>query len=88
MRSDVYQLADDGTLAGCVDRVPLVDLDHHYSRIAGFDARFPTGPPSLRQARSLTVRGDWTFGSGVVVRGDAVLDGEGGRVDDGTRLGD
>ncbi len=88
MRSDVYALADDGTLASRVDQVPLVDLDRaHYTTIAGFDERFPAGPPSLRGARSLTVHGDWRFGSGVVVTGDAVLDGSGGVLDDGTRLG-
>ena len=76
MRSDAYDLADDGTLAAAVDRVPLVDLDRdHYTSIDAFDQRFPTGPPSLRAARSLTVRGDWTFGADVVVVGDAVARG-------------
>ena len=88
MRSDAYDLADDGTLAATVDRVALVDLDRdHYTSIDAFDQRFPAGPPSLRQARSLTVHGDWTFGADVVVIDDAVLDGDGGTVDDGTRLG-
>jgi UTP--glucose-1-phosphate uridylyltransferase len=72
-----------------VDRVALVDLDRdHYTSIDAFDRRFPAGPPSLRQARSLTVHGDWTFGADVVVVGDAVLDGDSGTVDDGTRLGE
>ena len=32
-----------------------------------FDAHFPAGAPSLRQAQALTVHGDWTFGANVVV---------------------
>ncbi len=88
MRSDVYALADDGTITARVDAVPLVDLDRaHYTTLAAFDERFPAGAPSLRAARSLTVEGDWTFGADVVVTGDVTLDAEGGRVDDGTRLG-
>ena len=89
LRSDVYTMADDGTLCTSVDRVPLADLDKtHYARIDDFDQRFPAGPPSMRSARSLTVKGDWTFGADVVVTGDVVLEGEGGKVTDGSRLED
>ena len=41
---------------------------------SGFDARFPAGPPSLVGCRRFTVRGDVTFGSGVVARGNVELD--------------
>ena len=55
----------------------LVDLDRRfYTTIADFDARIPE-PPSLVDAKSLTVEGDWTFGRGVVVSGDVRLDDEG-----------
>jgi len=70
--------------------VPLVDLDRRfYSTIADFDRRLPD-PPSLLTARSFTVRGDWTFGDGVVVRGDAALEDTGAAetVAPSTRLGD
>lgn len=78
LRSDAYDLADDGVPRLAVDRAPLIDLDpKHYKKIKAFDARFPHGAPSLREATSLTVRGDWTFGAGVVVVGDAVLDDTG-----------
>jgi UTP--glucose-1-phosphate uridylyltransferase len=78
LRSDAYDLADDATPVLATDPAPLVDLDpKFYKTMAKFDARFPAGPPSLREARSLTVRGDWTFGGSVVVRGDARLDDEG-----------
>jgi len=41
-----------------------------YAKVNDFDARFPDGAPSLRDAQSLTVRGDWTFGAGVIVRAE------------------
>jgi UTP--glucose-1-phosphate uridylyltransferase len=79
LRSDVYEVADDGRLSKVTDSTPLVDLDSkYYKTIAAFEQRIPDeAPPSLRDARSLTVKGDWTFESGVVVRGSAVLSDEG-----------
>ncbi|WOQ16191.1 UTP--glucose-1-phosphate uridylyltransferase [Raineyella sp. W15-4] len=74
LRSDVYRVNDDGTLDRVSPATPLVTLDPgHYKLIADFEQRFPHGSPSLREAGSLTVEGDWTFGPNVVVRGDAVL---------------
>jgi len=90
LRSDAYDVGADAVPRLAVDAAPLVDLDpRYYKAIAAFDARFPHGAPSLRGATSLTVRGDWTFGAGVVVRGDVVLQDTGApsRVDDGTVLG-
>ncbi|MCB7137492.1 UTP--glucose-1-phosphate uridylyltransferase [Cellulosimicrobium marinum] len=89
LRSDVYDLDDAARFVARTD-APLVDLDPaHYKTVAGFDARFDGGTPSLVGARSLTVRGDWSFGSGVTVTGDAVLPDPGGaaRVDDGAVVG-
>jgi UTP--glucose-1-phosphate uridylyltransferase len=85
LRSDVYRLADDDlvTLAAGRDDAPTIDLDpDFYKLVNDFDARFPDGPPSLKQARSLSVRGDWTFDAGVVVRGDVTIaaDGSPGRI--------
>ena len=37
-------------------------------------AAVPEGAPSLREATSLTVEGDWTFGPGVAIKGDVSLD--------------
>jgi UTP--glucose-1-phosphate uridylyltransferase len=90
LRSDAYDLGPDGVLRLAVDAAALVDLDPRYFRtITDFDARFAAGAPSLREAASLVVRGDWTFGSGVVVTGQARLDDLGAPavVADGTRLG-
>ena len=74
LRSDAYTEAPDGTLQRATDPTPLVQLDPRFYRtMADFDARFPAGPPSLREATGLTVRGDWTFGPDVVVVGDVEL---------------
>jgi UTP--glucose-1-phosphate uridylyltransferase len=90
LRSDAYELAEDGALRLAVDKAPLVDLDPDYFKTMDeFDARFPQGAPSLRGARSFTVKGDWTFGENVVVRGTVVLEDDNGQpnsVPDGTVL--
>jgi len=77
LRSDVYDVGPDYQLRARVDDVPAVDLDKRYFKtIAGFDRRVPFSV-SLQYASSLTVRGDWSFGEGVAVRGDVVLEDEG-----------
>jgi UTP--glucose-1-phosphate uridylyltransferase len=91
LRSDAYELTDDfsvrlrdGTAAS-----PYIDLDSDYYKLVGdFEARFPAGSPSLAEATSLTVQGDWTFGARVVVRGDVTVgaDGSPGRISDGSVL--
>jgi len=76
LRSDVYGVGADGVVRALVD-APLIDLDRRfYSTIADFDARIPA-PPSLMDARSFTVQGDWHFGRDVVVRGDVELNDSG-----------
>ena len=76
LRSDVYEVGEDFRLRAQVEPA-LIDLDRRfYTTIADFDARVPE-PPSLVGATSLTVRGDWTFGRGVVVSGEVRLDDEG-----------
>jgi UTP--glucose-1-phosphate uridylyltransferase len=88
LRSDVYGVGADHRVRAQVDP-PLVDLDRRYfTTIADFDARIPD-PPSLVDATSLTVRGDWRFGRDVVVRGDVTLDDDGTTqsVAPSTRLG-
>lgn len=74
LRSDAYELESTGQLTAVADPVPVVDLDdRHYKIITDFDQRFPAGAPSLRQARSLVVQGDWTFEAGVRVIGAVTL---------------
>ena len=73
LRSDIYEFTDDARLIGRASS-PVVRLDPGFFKlIDDFEARFPAGPPSLVEATSLHVTGDFTFGKGVVVRGDAVL---------------
>jgi UTP--glucose-1-phosphate uridylyltransferase len=90
LRSDCYRLAEDSSLELTSPQVPFVDLDpRFYKLVRDFDARFPDGFPSMRGATSMTVKGDWTFGAGVTVLGEAILseqDGP-GRVEAGTTIG-
>jgi UTP--glucose-1-phosphate uridylyltransferase len=89
LRSDSYSVNSDGTIAKAGDTAPLIDLDSRfYKKINSFDAHFPSGPPSLKQAESLTVKGDWTFGAGVRVVGAVELEDQGGAetIEDGAVL--
>ena len=89
LRSDAYELSEDFRVEPLSDPLPYVELDQRYYRLLDeFEARFPAGPPSLRDARRLIVRGDVTFGAGVVVRGAVELDaGEAPmRIEDGALL--
>jgi UTP--glucose-1-phosphate uridylyltransferase len=67
--------------------LPYIDLDEHYKVVEEFDKRFPAGVPSLKEAESLVVKGDWTFGARVKVKGEASLDGDHGRVEEGSVIG-
>ncbi len=74
LRSDVYDLGKDFVLDQAGDEVPYVSLDGEFYKLVGdFDKRFPDGAPSLREAESFTVDGDWTFGRGVRIVGDVAL---------------
>ncbi|MCZ0856469.1 UTP--glucose-1-phosphate uridylyltransferase [Actinomyces israelii] len=89
LRSDVYEVDEDGLLRMVPERACTVSLDpRYYKKIKDFDARFPAGAPSLRGAERFTVEGDWTFGAGVVATGDAHVAeaGSPGDVASGTRL--
>ena len=86
LRSDVYDLGEDFVLDQAAPMVPFVDLDGVYKLVGDFDKRFKEGAPSLRQAESLVVDGDWTVGDNLTVVGKVTLDGERGRVESGTVL--
>jgi UTP--glucose-1-phosphate uridylyltransferase len=94
LRSDAYELTEESR-ARLVserrsERPPFVALDKRfYSLMHDFDARFPAGPPSLVETERLVVKGDITFGGGVVVRGDVELeatDDRPARVEEGAVL--
>lgn len=75
LRSDVYEIGSDFVLDQVAGVIPFIDLDTGVYKLVGdFDQRFPEGAPSLAQATSLTVEGDWTFGKGVQVVGEVALD--------------
>jgi UTP--glucose-1-phosphate uridylyltransferase len=67
VRSDAYVLRDDdAALVPAPEREgmepPLIDLDpRYYKLLSDFEARFPSGPPSLVGAERLVVRGDMVF---------------------------
>ncbi|MCD6640522.1 MAG: UTP--glucose-1-phosphate uridylyltransferase, partial [Nocardioides sp.] len=74
LRSDIYTIGPDFVLDQVAEGVPYIDLDEKYYKLVDeFDKRFPDGAPSLKDATSLEIAGDWTFGHGVTVRGDVAL---------------
>lgn len=77
LRSDLYELTDEGTLVSQVVTQPKIDLDaRYYGKIGDFLRRVPV-VPSLVQASSVSVRGDWTFDQPVELVGDVVLNDTG-----------
>ena len=90
LRSDVYDLGKDFVLDQAAESVPFVELDaDFYKHVGEFDKRFPEGAPSMKEATSFRVDGDFTFGHGVRVVGEVTLEsGSAQRVDAGTVLKD
>src|SRR6478609_5047765 len=89
LQSDVYEVGSDGRLTKVVEQAPLIELDStFYKTIGKFEDRFPAGAPSLNEATSLGVKGDWTFENDVKVIGAVTLDdpGEPRVVSSGTTL--
>lgn len=78
LRSDVFDLRADGTLAA-VAGIPRIDLDDRYYKLVDdFEERVQV-VPSLSGAESLEVRGDWVFDAPAEVVGEVVLPDEGER---------
>jgi UTP--glucose-1-phosphate uridylyltransferase len=92
LRSDAYRLGDEFRVEpapGTDGHQPFIELDKQYfGLIEGFERRIAAGPPSLRDAERLVVKGDVSFGAGVVVRGDVEVEAPAGgvRIPDGTVL--
>lgn len=88
VRSDAYRLDERSALVQQIPQVPTVELAKApYKLIGDFEARFPQGVPSLREATSIDIRGDWTFGGHVELVGDVVLGEEGGTIPGAARVG-
>ena len=85
LRSDVFQMGEDYIPYAVVSPLPVVTLAKLYAGITAFDERLPSAL-SLRHARTLTVTGDWHFGTNVAVVGDVTLGEAGGTVPAGTVL--
>ncbi|HEU4332738.1 MAG TPA: UTP--glucose-1-phosphate uridylyltransferase [Lapillicoccus sp.] len=78
VRSDIFELDDQSTVVSVIMHPdPYIDLDKAYKLVPGFEQRFPEGVPSLRQATSLRITGDVTFGADVVCIGDVTLEADG-----------
>jgi UTP--glucose-1-phosphate uridylyltransferase len=92
LRSDAYAMTPDAHVELVPERgevPPIVKLDPRYYRLlAGFEARFPAGAPSLVGCERLSVSGDVVFGAGVVVRGSVAVAAEAGQllIEDGAVL--
>jgi len=92
LRSDAYRLGDGFVVQaaeGAERHRHVVALDRrHFAMIDDFEARFASGPPSLREADLLEVTGDVSFGADVVVRGEVRIEAppEGMRIPDGAVL--
>jgi UTP--glucose-1-phosphate uridylyltransferase len=78
VRSDIFELDDTSHVVSVINRAePFVDLDDDYYKfVPEFEQRFADGVPSMKEATSLRVRGDVTFGAGVVCIGEVVVDGK------------
>jgi UTP--glucose-1-phosphate uridylyltransferase len=88
LRSDAYELTDGARIELAAGRSapPLVDLDDdHFKLLRDFDAHFPAGAPSLREAERFAVAGDVTFGRDVAVRGTVSVEGP-AEIEDGAVL--
>jgi len=72
LRSDVYAISHGAELSAQVPEVPRIELGANYQLIGDFESRIPVAP-SLREATSLVVDGDWTFGRDISVKGDVIL---------------
>ncbi len=89
VRSDIFTLDDSSNIVSVIDHdEPFVDLDKPYKLVPDFEQRFPSGAPSLKEANSLRVKGDVTFGRDVRCVGDVLVDAatQGPRVPDGAVL--
>lgn len=82
VRSDLYELDEMSHLVKVAEVSPDIKLDsRYYKTINAFESRFANGVPSLRNASSLEVKGDWIFEAGASVSGQGAL------AEDGTAKG-
>jgi len=71
VRSDRYVIDKSYRIVAHPDTTASISIDldpAHYSRLPDYEARFPSGPPSLRHCTSFAVKGDVRFGEGIVAK--------------------
>jgi UDP-N-acetylglucosamine pyrophosphorylase len=77
LRSDAFRVTEDQRLELAGERrgiPPEVVLDdRHYKTLAGLEAGFGRGAPSLRACRRLEVSGPWRFAENVVCEGEVTF---------------
>lgn len=88
VRSDLYELDDASRVVSVIDHEePFIDLSSEFRFVRDFDEHFPRGVPSIREARSLAIDGDVTFGRDVTCVGDVTVRADEPRtIPDGARL--
>lgn len=89
VRSDAFSLTDDYRIVPDPGHVVVTLDSKFYKLIDDLEARIAEGPPSLRECSSLNVKGDISFGAGVVCRGTVTLHNQGNsqvHIADGTLL--
>lgn len=75
VQSDIFEMDEDAQLVATIDHAePAIRLGSAYRFVPDFLARFPAGPPSLRECTALKVSADATFGAGVRCVGEVVVD--------------
>merc|ERR1719454_776773 len=73
LRSDAYMVTEDFRIQLCPEREgvpPLVKLDDKYKFVDAMETLIPSGPPSLKECKSLKIEGECEFEAGVICKGD------------------
>lgn len=80
VRSDAYVLTEDERLVLAEEtggRLPVVHLDDRfYKTVDQLEERFPAGVPSLKNCRSLIVKGDVKFPKPCVLSGEQIIENQ------------
>lgn len=76
LQSDLYTLNEDGNLVVNNKRpfqsIPIVKLGDNFKKVSAFQNRI-LSPPHILELDHLTVSGDVTFGSDVVLKGNVII---------------
>lgn len=78
VRSDAYEVDDDGLLQMVPGQTCTVSLDpRFYKETQGFEAWLPNGIPFIKNTQPLTVEGDWTLDADIAAIDEAHMEVEG-----------